>query len=237
MNIKPMLVRLQNAIGRDDLIEQMVLLREPTTPFSEQAQSAKPVNLIVGYNSSPKSHTALDITLLIAHQTRLATKAQVTVQVVYVIENNQSSDCVDVLPTEELTTRHAIEQIPLNFPASSASRRFGTRVLTQTKLQPKTACSKTTSVDQFAQAERILRQASYLAEEWKSSFKAHLRFGCVATELKKVTASEAADILFLGCNSINHPIVQKLGYNFPAAVLGIPTCVNDKRFSGENMGI
>ncbi|ARV62819.1 universal stress family protein [Nostocales cyanobacterium HT-58-2] len=220
-----MLVRLQNAIGRDDLIEQMVLISTPETPVSTQAQPAKSVNLIIGYNSSPNSHTALDIALLIAHQTRLATKAQITVQVVYVIEENQSHNGTDVLQREEFITQRATEQSPANLPL----KRLDTGVITQTKLQTNAAQSQEILVDRFAQAESILRQASCLAAEWKSSFKAHLRFGCVAKELKKVVLSETADLLLLGCNSIHHPIVQQLGFDFPCSVLGIPNFVNDKR--------
>ena len=229
VNIKPILVRLQNAIGRDDLIEQMVLHSAPTTPLSKQAQSEKSVNLIVAYNSSPKSHTALDVTLLIAHQMRLATKAQVTVQIVYVLEDNQSSNYEDILPIEEVASNTSACPVPLDFPVTSPSRRLGTHVLTQIKLPTTATSPKRTLVDQFAQAESILRQAICLAEEWKSSFKAHLRFGCVVTELQKVVESEPADLLILGCNSPNDPLVQQLGSHFPCSVLGIPNCVDDKR--------
>jgi len=69
-------------MGLDDLIEQMVL--PPASSSSDWAESTKSVNLVVGYNSSPSSQMALDITMWIAHQTRLATQKQVTVQVVYV---------------------------------------------------------------------------------------------------------------------------------------------------------
>ncbi|WP_017316854.1 universal stress protein [Mastigocladopsis repens] len=229
MNLKPILVRLQNAIGRDDLIEQMVLMSAPKTSLSLQTQSTNSVNLIVGYNSSPNSHTALDIALLIAHQTRLATKAQVTVQVVYVIEENQSSHGGDVLQTEEFASMRATEQIPPHCPTSFPLRGFDTGVITQTKLQANAAYQQEILVDRFAQAECILRQASCLAVEWKSSFKAHLRFGCIAKELRKVVAAEGADLLLLGCNSLKHPIVQQLGSNFPCSVLGIPNFINDKR--------
>jgi len=52
VNIKPMLARLQGAMGLDDLIEQMVLLPPASSP-SDWAESTKSVNLVVGYNSSP----------------------------------------------------------------------------------------------------------------------------------------------------------------------------------------
>ena len=84
MNIKPILARLQNAIGSQELIERMVLLPEPLTS-NEHNKSKKTVNLVVGYNSSSSSQSALDLALLIAHQTRLATHKQVTVHVVYVL--------------------------------------------------------------------------------------------------------------------------------------------------------
>ncbi len=234
MNIKPILVRLQNAIGRDDLTEQMVLHLAPTTPFSEQAQSEKSVNLIVGYNSSPRSHTALDLTLLIAHQTSLATKAHVTVQIVYVLEDHHKCDDKDHLLIEEVASNILTYPMPLDFPANSKSRSFGTRVLTQIKMQAKATSKKITTVDHLTQAECILRQAICLAEEWKSSFKAHLRFGSVATELTKVVEAEATSLLVLGCNSADHPLVQKLGSHFPCSVLGIPNCIEERRHDDYN---
>ncbi|KAB8333082.1 universal stress protein [Scytonema tolypothrichoides VB-61278] len=228
MNLKPILVRLQNALGRDDLIEQMVLISVPETAFSTQAQSAKSVNLIVGYNSSPNSHTALDIALLMAHQTHLATKAQVTVQVVYVIEENQRTHPEDVLQIETFVNPHVAEQNPPHCSTNFSSTRFDTSVITQPKMREKGGYSQEILIDKFTQAECILRQASCLAAEWKSSFKAHLRFGCIAKELRKVVKSEAANLLLLGCNSVDHPIVQQLGSNFPCSVLGIPNFVNEK---------
>ena len=87
MNILSMLVRLQGALGRSDLVNQMLLLPQA---HSLQTSSDQEINLVVGYSSSPRSQTALDLTLWIAHQTRLATGKQVTVQVVYVVDNRSS---------------------------------------------------------------------------------------------------------------------------------------------------
>ena len=228
MNIKPMLMRLQTAMGRDDLIEQMVLLSGVKAYLSQEAKLTKVVNLIVGYNSSPNSQTALDIAFWIAHQTRLATKQEVIVQVVYVVEKNTSSQGLDIsdsVPAINASTY----QSPLASPDASPSKST-TPVLTPTRPQVISYApsiknlppSPLTSVDPLEQPDRILWQARCLAEEWGGTFKAHLRFGNVVKELKKVAKSETAAVLFLGCNSIQHPIVQKLGSQFPCTVLGIP---------------
>lgn len=234
MNIKPMLVRLEGAMDRNDLIEQMVLLPEPASAASKWANSTKSVNLVVGYNASPNSQTALDLTMWIAHQTRLVTQKQVTVQVVYVVDEIQGTKCPDVFNSAEVS-HSSIHRLPSEFPKTSASRKSATSVLTKPKSQPLAVASRRTAVksrrhketlcqsDSFEKADRILWQARCLAEEWRGSFKAHLRFGSVATELREVVESESATLLFLGCNSINHPLVQKLGSNFPCSVLGIPT--------------
>lgn len=234
MNIKPMLVRLEGAMDRNDLIEQMLLLPEPASAASKWAESAKSVNLVVGYNASPRSQTALDLTMWIAHQTRLVTQKQVTVQVVYVIDEIQCSNCPDVLKSADENSSSTY-QLPGEFSKASASKKPATSVLTKPKTQrlavtkkrksSEQRCSKVTfsKSDTFEQADRILWQARCMAEEWRGSFKAHLRFGEVATELRAVVESEAATLLFLGCNSVHHPIVQKLGSHFPCSVLGIPT--------------
>jgi nucleotide-binding universal stress UspA family protein len=121
VNIKAMLMRLESALNRNDLVDQLILWpgtlrdRPPEPPWPEpdfaadfgfsleepdfeladraadpqgQAQNlGQALNFVVGYNSSPKSHAALDLTLWIAHQTRLVTRQPVVVQVVYVLES------------------------------------------------------------------------------------------------------------------------------------------------------
>jgi hypothetical protein len=219
VKIKPMLARLQSAIGRDDLIEQMVLLPEPKNLFSPKVETAKSVNLIVAYNASPNSHTALDIAFWIAHQTRLATNQPVTVQAVYVVSENQGNK----YPQQWNLTKHLP---PLECPVSDISKS-ATPVLTQPKLRGITPSLQEKTVSYLQQADQILWQARRLAEEWQGSFKSHLRFGSIPMELTKVVESETADVLFLGCKSINHPIIQALGFNFPCPVLGIPSCIDE----------
>ena len=228
VNIKPMLERLQSAMGRNDLIEQMVLL-----PGASSAGTAKnkSVNLIVGYNRSPSSQTALDVTLWIAHQTRLATQKQVTVQVVYVVD--EGSQYRNNFNPEAYTRSPSIEQMPLELVAAAArsatpaTQSRQALAATRTTLIDPSYLSAVFYDDRFEQADQILWQARSLAKEWGEYCKAHLRFGCVAAELRKVVESEAATFLFLGCNSVDHPVVQKLGADFPCAVLGIPSTLDD----------
>ena len=235
MNIKPMLVRLEGAMDRNDLIEQMVLLPEPASAAAKWSNSTKSVNLVVGYNASPSSQTALDLTMWIAHQTRLVTQKQVTVQVVYVVDENQKNQYSDGLNTASASdlSKHQLPSELLN----TSLKKSKLSVLTETKPQALATSSKKSvksrrpkatsgQADSFEQADRILWQARCLAEEWRGSFKAHLRFGDVASELREVVESEAATLLFLGCNSVRHPIIQQLGTHFPCSVLGIPTGLN-----------
>ncbi|MBH8551676.1 universal stress protein [Nostocaceae cyanobacterium CENA357] len=217
-----MLVRLQSTIGRDDLIEQMVLLPEPKKPLTKNVQKEKSVNLIVGYDASPNSHTALDIAFWIAHQTRLATNSEVTVQAVYVVEQNHRNHYPHY--PEPLSFSRYVP--PLECAVSNISKSV-TPVLIQPKLQVNLASVQDKPTATLQEADRIIWQARSLAEEWQGSFKSHLRFGDIAIELKKVVELEAANILFLGCKSVSHPIIQTLGTNFPCAVVGIPNCIDE----------
>ena len=214
-----MLARLQSAIGRDDLIEQMVLLPEAQKSFSKRVSRAKSANLIVGYNGSPQSHTALDIACWMDHQTSLATNSQVTVQAVYVVEENFNHQSLDIFNIADNQPQLECQLSNISKPVTlQLNQPKRTAILPQLERQSRTS---------LKEADRIIWQAKTLAEEWQGSFKSHLRFGNIAKELKKVVNSETADILFLGCESINHPMIEKLGHNFPCAVLGIPHCIDE----------
>ncbi len=215
MNILSMLARLQDALGCADLTKQMVLVPPP----SAELRAAKEINLIVGYNGSPHSQTALDLTLWIAHQTRLATGKQVTVQVVYVLETENVCLPVPAVPlhlavrgSDELAYAGAIDSVY----RPGMGHRFSSAVA---ELPSK---ASTYQLDQFDQADLILWQARHMADEWRGSLKTHLRFGQVATELRRVAQAESAALLLLGCDSAAHPLVQQLKEGFPCAILGTP---------------
>ena len=233
MNIKPMLLRLESAMSRTDLVEKMVLLPEPKTPASQQLKkSAKSINFIVGYNSSPKSQTALDITLCMAHQTRLATSKKVTVQVVHVIEENPSEEGdkaghsrrrEDELIRQERGDLREVGTWRCATPLMLPLPELQLAIPRTTELDPSHFQAIFCQKHQFEQADKLLWQARCLAEEWRGLFKAHLRFGEVVAELRKVVEAEVATLLVLGCTSAKHPLVRELGSKFPCSVLGIPT--------------
>ena len=231
MNIKPMLVRFQSAVGRDDLVEQMILLPGKKSSVSPTSKSDNSLTFVVGYNGSPSSHTALDISLLIAHQTRLATNKQVAIKIAYVIDDRGNNQIKD------FPSNYTIAGNSWEFSTASALKSVTTELGNKTKIQTLTKSDRQTSTKSravtttcsrnsiFDRADHILWQARYLVEEWGDAFIAHLRIGCVVEELTKVVTSEAADLLFLGCHSAKHSLVQKLSLKFPCPVLGIPDSI------------
>ena len=230
MNILSMLARLQDALGCPDLTKQMVLVPARST----EPRSSKGVNLLVGYNGSPCSQTALDLTLWIAHRTRLATGKQVTVQVVYVLDTENECQPLSSLP------HHLVAPMggePMLYPSAigngyrhvetghrsksavaSNSAVAANSAVAELPIRSSTSCQ----LNQFDQADLILWQARHMADEWRGSLKTHLRFGSVASELRRVAQAESAELLMLGCDSATHPLVQQLEADFPCAVLGIP---------------
>lgn len=222
MNILSMLARLESAIGCRDLVNQMLLLPHP---ILTDYRSVEEINLVVGYNSSPRSQTALDLTLWIAHQTRLATSRQVTVQVVYVMEDSKPG-LFSVPPQGssglELPRERLVGNVPGMADDRSTTSTFVTAAVAELPPCPEPNSLKLDPVEQFDQADRILWQARCLADEWRGSLKTHLRFGCVATELRQVVQAESASLLLLGCTSADNPVIRRLGPEFPCPVLGIP---------------
>jgi hypothetical protein len=200
VNISSMMARLETNLGVSRLAEQLWLI-PPTA--QERSQELAEINFLVGYSHSEKSQSALDLTLWIALQTRLATNRPVTVQVAYV------AAALAIAPAA---------------PSSNSSRPFHPRgrkggVAT---LTPPTHVTAMQRVAQFEQADRILWQARSLAGEWRGSLKTHLRFGDVAIELGAVAEVENATLLIVGCDDRADHLVARLSETIFCPVLGIP---------------
>ena len=239
MNLKTMLARFESALGYQNLAEEMVLVPEPQVQRYEQSKAtkqAKSINFIVGYNSSPKSQTALDITLWIAHQTRLVTTQEVTVQVVYAIDEAPKSygeDACKLAVANALAAKPKVSELEETFALNCAAPAIALHPTEISSLSPPKNWSDPHYFgeilgqnNEYEVADRLLWQARCLAEEWRGLFKAHLRIGRVATELRNVVELESANLLFLGCDSANHSLVRELGNNFPCCVLGIPAALS-----------
>ncbi|HSF72382.1 MAG TPA: universal stress protein [Microcoleus sp.] len=239
MNLKTMLARFESALGYQNLAEEMVLLPEPkvqTYQKSPATKQTKIINFIVGYNSSPQSQIALDITLWMAHQTRLVTTKEVTVQVVYVIDEAPKSygeDMGKFAVANALAAQQKVSNLEETFALNCAAPAIAlspTEIssLSQPKKwsDPHYSPANLGQNNEYEVADRVLWQARCLAEEWRGLFKAHLRIGRVATELRSVVELESANLLFLGCDSGNHSLVRELGNNFPCCVLGIPSALS-----------
>ncbi len=89
-SLKPMLKRLEAALGRDDLAQSIVLLNRPKPPTLTLNPEAQTISFVVGYSGSAHSQAALDLALCAAHQTRLVRPNPVMVHVVYVIDKSRS---------------------------------------------------------------------------------------------------------------------------------------------------
>jgi nucleotide-binding universal stress UspA family protein len=211
---KPILVRLQNALDQQDLLDQILLVPEPRgSAHVATNQTHDTVNLVVGYTGSPNSQTALDLALWIAHQTRVASQKQVTVHVVHVVDRVSAiSHLEDCHSRSRNKSRKARAIATCNAQASTASSMVATQSRHNRALSSK----------QLEHVDQILWKARCLADEWRGSLSTHLRFGDVADELHQVAVTEEADLLFLGCQS-RHPLVQQLAVNFPCPILGIPS--------------
>lgn len=227
MKIKSMLARLQAALGQPHLMEQMVLSMGAKTLDTAETHSDGNINLVIGYNGSPNSQIALDLTLWIAHQTRLATQKQVMVHVVYVVDQStlptRSSKRTNARSSRNTATRGMQSSALLTRPQETVEPLE--TVESCLNLCNITAIPK--SANLLEQADCILWQARCLAEEWRGSLEAHLRFGSLAAELRQVVADEKADLLLLGCSTANHPLVRQLSSKFPCPILGIPPQLED----------
>lgn len=248
MEILPMLARLEHVLDCDDLAKQMLLL--PKAPSATSIPS-KEINLVVGYNGSATSQTALDLTLCIAYQTRLATQKSVTVHVVYVVDSANSRGLLQDHLVEMGAAPVALQpdlgeslmvQEALLETAYSGADAFGAATVSHEKKFRKvssgevmvanvastpTSLSLSSQLQQFEKADYILWQARHLADEWRGSFETHLRFGSVVEELTAVARNVSTTALVLGCTTADHWLIQSLGSDLTFSVLGIPQTLSE----------
>ena len=205
MNPKTVLARLTCTLDSEVQVDQLLLLPKLTQPLISSTQ-ATGTSLVVGYTGSPDSQAALDLAFCVAHQMQLATSQQVTIHVVHVV------DCPDAI-RQPRTRRSGIKRKSRSSHAATENNApaCGTATLTRPG-----ANSSLEKIDQ------VLWQARCLAEEWRGSFNAHLRFGSIVTELTNFVKEENAGLLFLGCDEAQHPLVQALKSEVPCSVVGIP---------------
>jgi hypothetical protein len=224
MNIKATLARLGSTMADSRTAHDLLLLPEPRMSVLDQATEASDtINIVVGYNGSPKSQAALELTLVMAYQTRLATRKRVIVQTVYVLEGIYHPQ----KPFLSTAAGHAV--------SSRRSSDWGTA--TATVSEPRTDKSalalsrrhtvncvdvRAAQLQYFEEADQVLWQARTFATEWRGSLNTHLRFGSAAVELSRVAQQENASILIVGCHSSEHTLVQQLKDGCPCPVLGIP---------------
>jgi nucleotide-binding universal stress UspA family protein len=239
VNISSMLVRLQTKLNLPNLAEEILLLPPQEHHLhsqhclSESADGNFPseINLLVGYSNSRSSQVALDLTLCIALQTRLVVSHPVTVQVVYVVEEPLQDTASHWIPTKQsrkMAKRSASNAAVMDrvMLGNQLSQKTSYKLLGKEKLfnPPNSVTSEPvlSKAEQFEKADSILWQARSLAEEWRGSLKTHLRFGEIGEELSHVAKAEKANLLIVGCESKNHPLVTRLGRDFPCPILGIP---------------
>ena len=233
-----MLARLQMTLDRTDLTERLIL-SEPRIPSLQSAALQIPTlhstglsveagyTLVVGYSGSLRSQAALDLTLCLAHQTRLATGKPVTVQVVYVVE--EESEAPLYAPTASVSSSASSSVASVAVPETIGRRNRARMSVLAMPAPRKTVTQEAHDrASQFEQADRILWQARCLADEWRGSLKTHLRFGSVAEQLAQVVEAEHASLLILGCESCHLPLIHQIvRQNLPCTILGIPPIADD----------
>lgn len=227
MRIKSTLVCLGNALGWKDLATQIVLAEGAKT-LDVTATSTRNRNFVIAYNGSSKSQMALDLTLWIAYQTRLISQQKVFVHVVYAVDRRTKaaqaySSALSSHPSASrasLLNKTGLPILSLGRRKTDAPNSF--RTSTEACLPACHTSPPPATQTLLDHADSILWQARCLAEEWRGSLEAHLRFGNEVEELQRVVQEINADLLVLGCNTSTHPIVQTLRSELNCPILGIP---------------
>ncbi|HIK43814.1 MAG TPA: universal stress protein [Leptolyngbyaceae cyanobacterium M65_K2018_010] len=90
-----MLRRLETALDRDNLAQNIVFLSRAKSPRTHLNPAEATISFVVGFNGSAHSQAALDLALCVAHQTRLVKANPVLVHVVYVVDATRPKAIAD----------------------------------------------------------------------------------------------------------------------------------------------
>jgi nucleotide-binding universal stress UspA family protein len=234
MNIKATLARLGSTMADSRAARDLLLLpglaRNGEGQFaadrvSESADltDSDTINIVVGYSGSQNSQVALDLTLLIAYQTRLATRKRVIVQTVYVLEGIYHTQkqvfSGAVNPSSGVAPRHNAQS---NLATATISDRRTDKLAPSRRHTVNCVDARAAQLQCFEEADRVLWQARTFATEWRGSLNTHLRFGSPAAELSNVAQQEQADLMIVGCRSGEHPLIEQLKTFTGCPVIGIP---------------
>jgi nucleotide-binding universal stress UspA family protein len=239
MNIKATLARLGNSMADGRAARDLLLLPGLNLNVTDPDESGRidanaiesgtinsdTINIVVGYSGSQNSQVALDLTLLIAYQTRLATRKQVIVQTVYVLEGiYQTQKHVFSAPMSYGNTVSSRRNGELGAATATLSeRRTDKSALAQARRHTVNCVdARAAQLQCFEDADQVLWQARTFATEWRGSLNTHLRFGSAAAELSNVAQQEQADLLIVGCRSAEHPLIEQLKLSTYCPVIGIP---------------
>jgi nucleotide-binding universal stress UspA family protein len=242
MNIKATLARLGNSMADGRAARDLLLLpgllnvTDPEESGHIDANSfetgtihtdtihSDTINIVVGYSGSQNSQIALDLTLLIAYQTRLATRKQVIVQTVYVLEGiYQTQKHVLSASMSHCTPGSSRGNGELGTATATLERRTDKSAIAQARRHTVNCVdARAAQLQCFEDADQVLWQARTFATEWRGSLNTHLRFGSAAVELSNVAQQERADLLIVGCRSAEHPLIEQLKISTCCPVIGIP---------------
>lgn len=223
MNIKATLARLGSTMADSHAARDLLLLSGSQADLVTQSSDAanaidsNTINIVVGYSGSQKSQIALDLTLLIAYQTRLATRKQVVVQTVYVLEG--------IYHTQKQVFAAAVGNSSAHVWRASEGSGVAAATVSERRSRRHTVnCIdvRAAQIQCFEEADQVLWQARTFATEWRGSLNTHLRFGSPAVELSKVAQQEEAKVMILGCSSVDHVLVQQLKDMCDCPIIGIP---------------
>lgn len=217
MAVNLILNQLHRILDSGLLAEEILLVPQPSQPWAHPPKQAESIDVVVGYDGSPHSCTALSLAFYMAHRLQTALQKQVTMHAVYVVQSPTSACWYAPSLGEAAKDTRPPRKVQRKTKRARRLAKTGKKVRESLPPSTRPSCASPDHVDQ------VLWQARCLAEEWRGAFNAHLRFGDIAAEIGAIAQAENAAFVVLGCSSFQHPLVQQLANQLACPVLGIPS--------------